>query len=414
MFGTKNSQSLGADFNRVWSAGLITNLADGILKLAAPLLAITLTHDPVLISLLSALSLLPWLFFAIPIGGLVDRVDRGRALVFGNAIRASIAILLSFIIYRNLVTIWILLAAVFFIGICEVLVDTTSQSVTPVLVDRNQLERANSRLQISEVLISQFVGTPLSGFLYAAAISLPFFFSGAGFIIAAFILVIIPFHVSLRPGQESGERRRGSFKEEILFGLKFMYDDKRIFHIVVITTLVGFFYSMSTAIAPLFIVKELGVEPRYLGILFSIQGIGALFGSVLAPRASKKYGRGRALAVNLLLASIPVLLIGLVPNVWYFIPLTIAIGVSISIWNILLMSLYQSLIPQELFGRIHGARRTVVWGLMPLGSVAGGFVATQGLRLPFIVGGMVALIIIAISFKRIIVIGDESAAIVND
>ena len=69
-------KSLGPAFNRMWGASLLTSLADGVLIAAAPLLAVTLTKNPVLISAISALVMLPWLLFAIPIGAIVDRVDR--------------------------------------------------------------------------------------------------------------------------------------------------------------------------------------------------------------------------------------------------------------------------------------------------------------------------------------------------
>ena len=87
------SVPLGHDFSRIWSASLITNLVDGVLRLAAPLLAVSLTEDPILIGALTALGLLPWLFFAIPIGAIVDRVDRRKSLVLGNSLRAVIALL---------------------------------------------------------------------------------------------------------------------------------------------------------------------------------------------------------------------------------------------------------------------------------------------------------------------------------
>ncbi len=282
------SERLGADFNRIWNASLITNLADGVLRLAAPLYAITLTQDPVLISLLSALSLLPWLFFAIPIGAIVDRIDRQKALVIGNVVRSIVATISAYLIFVEQMTIWLLLIGIFFIGLCEVLVDTTSQAVLPQILQSNQLERGNSRLNTSEVIVAQFVGTPLSGILYAVTFSLPFFFSGGGFIVAALIIAIFPFHTSLN------------------------------------------------------------------------------------------------------------------------LPLTIITGATISVWNILLMSCYQSLIPKELFGRIHGARRTIVWGLMPIGSIIGGFIARGGLRLPFLIGGFISIVVVIISFKRVIEIGDES------
>ncbi|MGA0443353.1 MAG: MFS transporter [Candidatus Nanopelagicaceae bacterium] len=405
------SKGLGPDFNRIWSAGLITNLADGVLRLAAPLLAITLTRDPVLISLLSALSLLPWLFFAVPIGAVVDRVDRRKALFLGNIARAAIGLVVSYIVYQDSMTIEILLLATFLWGVCEVLVDTTSQAILPEILKSDQLERGNSRLNTAEVIVAQFVGTPLGGLLYAAAIALPFFLSGVGFAIAALIVSIFPFHASLKPKERAPDAPSPHFFNEIKFGIRYMYEEKRIFHLVVITTLLGFFFSLSNAIAPLFIIEELGVEPRYLGVLLAIQGLGALAGSVLAPRISQKMGRGRALAFNLLIASLPIFIIGFVPNVWYFLPLGVIIGATISVWNILLMSVYQSIIPRELYGRIHGARRTVVWGLMPIGSVLGGFVARGGLRLPYIIGGSISLIVVALSFKRIVQIGQESVAI---
>ncbi len=404
------SKGLGSDFNRIWSAGLITNLADGVLRLAAPLLAITLTRDPVLISLLSALSLLPWLFFAVPIGAIVDRVDRRKALFLGNVSRALIGLVVSYIVYQDAMTIEILLLATFLWGVCEVLVDTTSQAILPEILKSDQLERGNSRLNTAEVIVAQFVGTPLGGFLYAVAIALPFFLSGVGFAIAALIVSIFPFHTSLKPAERGPDAPEPHFLNEIKLGIKYMYEEKRIFHLVVITTLLGFFFSLANAILPLFIIEELGVEPRYLGILFAIQGVGALAGSVLAPRISKKLGRGRALALNLFIASLPVFLIGIVPNVWYFLILSIVIGATISVWNILLMSVYQSIIPRELYGRIHGARRTIVWGLMPIGSVIGGFVAREGLRFPYLIGGLISIIIVLFSFKRIVQIGEESVA----
>ena len=53
----------------------------------------------------------------------------------------------------------------------------------------------------------------------------------------------------------------------------------------------------------------------------------------------------------------------------------------------------------------------MVWGLMPIGSVIGGFIAKGGLRLPFLIGGVIAIVISVISFRRVVHVGDESASI---
>ena len=406
------SVPLGHDFSRIWSASLITNLVDGVLRLAAPLLAVSLTEDPILIGALSALGLLPWLFFAIPIGAIVDRVDRRKALVLGNSLRAVIALFIAFAVSQGFINIWLLLISVFFFGICEVLVDTTSQAVLPQILDKSNYERGNSRLQISEVIVSQFAGAPLSGLLYAVSIALPFFFSTTGFILAGLLILLFPFEraINVRKEGDAGQAKLG-LKGDIKFALNYLYQDKQIFSIVVITTLLGFFYSLSNAIAPLFILKELNVSPALFGVVLAIQGIGALAGSIAAPMVSKYLGRGKALAINVFFASLLVIFIGLSPNAYFFVAVSVLIGFTISVWNILLMSLYQSIIPPELYGRIHGARRTIVWGLMPIGALLGGVIARGGLRLPFLIGGSIATLIAFFSYKHIKRIGDLSAEI---
>ena len=406
------SVPLGHDFSRIWSASLITNLVDGVLRLAAPLLAVSLTEDPILIGALTALGLLPWLFFAIPIGAIVDRVDRRKALVLGNSLRAAIALFIAFAVSQGFINIWLLLISVFFFGICEVLVDTTSQAVLPQILDKSNYERGNSRLQISEVIVSQFAGAPLSGLLYAVSIALPFFFSTTGFILAGLLILLFPFEreINARKEGEVGQAKLG-LKGDIKFALNYLFQDKQIFSIVVITTLLGFFYSLSNAIAPLFILKELKVSPALFGVVLAIQGVGALAGSIAAPMVSKYLGRGKALAINVFFASLLVIFIGLSPNAYFFVAVSVLIGFTISVWNILLMSLYQSLIPPELYGRIHGARRTIVWGLMPIGALLGGVIARGGLRLPFLIGGSIATLIAFFSYKHIKRIGDLSAEI---
>jgi len=403
---------LGHDFSRIWSASLITNLVDGVLRLAAPLLAVSLTDDPILIGAMSALGLLPWLFFAIPIGALVDRVNRGKALVLGNGLRAVIALFIAFAVSQGFINIWLLLLAVFLFGICEVLVDTTSQAMLPQILDKSNYERGNSRLQISEVIVAQFAGAPLSGLLYAVSIALPFYFSTSGFVVAALLILILPFKREINVGKRGDQKEEKlGLKGDIKFALNYLYQDKQIFSIVVITTSLGFFYSLSNSIAPLFILKELNVSPALFGVVLAIQGVGALAGSIAAPMASKLLGRGRALALNIFLASFLVILIGISPNAYLFTAVSVVIGFTISVWNILLMSLYQSLIPPELYGRIHGARRTIVWGLMPIGALLGGVIARGGLRLPFIIGGAIATLISILSYTHIKRIGNLSAQV---
>jgi MFS family permease len=390
----------------MWGASLASNLADGLLRTAAPLLAVSLTKDPVLISLMSALVMLPWLFFAIPIGGIVDRFDRRYLLAGSNAIRFIIAALLSLSISTDRITIYWLFLAAFLIGICEVVADTTAQSLIPQILEKERFEKGNSRLQISETIVQGFIGAPVSGFLYAAAIYLPFVFNSLGFAIAAVLALAIPIQF-LQDLRE--DREKNSFINDVKFGMRFLYQHKLLWRLVITTTSIGFFSSLASATSVLFVIDELHVKPAYFGLIMAAGGVGAILGGIAATHTSRRFGRGKALAANIFIGAFSSVLIGIVPNVYWLIAIDLLIGFSISQWNILLMSLYQSLIPNHLYGRIHGTRRTLVWGLMPIGSFIGGYVAKFGLRVPFLVGGTIATLIAMTALKFLIEIGDHSA-----
>ena len=98
-------------------------------------------------------------------------------------------------------------------------------------------------------------------------------------------------------------------------------------------------------------------------------------------------------------SSFNLLVQGFSPNIYFFVLFSAFSAFTISQWNILLMSTYQSIIPNEIYGRIHGTRRTLVWGMMPIGSVLGGVLASYGLRTPLYVGGLIATLIAISSIK---------------
>jgi len=390
---------MGPAFNRLWAGSIISNLSDGVLIAAAPLLAITLTDSTVLISIIGAMVMLPWLLFAMPIGVMVDRVDRRFILAGSNAIRSAVVGVMALGIATGQVTIYWLIISAFVIGVCEVATDTTAQSLIPQILDEEHYEKGNSRLQISETVIQGFIGSPLSGFLYAIAIWLPFFINSIGYAVATLLAISIPIQYLQDVRTENKKEGQPHFIEDIKFGIKYLYNHKVLRRLVVTTASIGVCYSAATATTVLFIIKELGLAPRYFGVILTIQGLGALFGAIVAPRASNKFGRSIMMTLGITASSVLILIQGFSPNIYVFVLLATLGGFAISQWNILLMATYQTIIPNELYGRIHGTRRTLVWGLMPIGSLLGGVLAHFSLRLPMYVGGVIASVIALSSIK---------------
>ena len=380
-------------FNRMWASSIISNLADGVMLAAVPLLAISLTDSPVLISLIGAMVMLPWLLFAIPIGAIVDRVDRRYIFAGANASRSVVVGVLALLIALDHVTIFWLLAAAFIIGVCEVAADTTAQSLIPQILEEKDFEKGNSRLQISETVIQGFIGAPISGFIYAAAIYLPFFINSLGFAISALLALTIPVKYLQDIRQEGEEKTERRFVADMKFGIAYLFNQKVLRRLVVTTATIGLCYAMGSATMVLFIIKELGLQERFFGVILAIEGVGAILGALVASRTSSKFGRSKVMTFAIIASSAVLLIQGFSPNIYIFVALATFGGFVISQWNILLMATYQTVIPKELYGRIHGTRRTLVWGAMPLGSLLGGVLANFSLRLPLYVGGALACVV---------------------
>lgn len=397
---SKTVEGLGSTFNRLWSASIASNFADGILKTAAPLLAATLTQDPFLISMMAALVMLPWLFFAIPVGVMVDRIDRRLALAVANSSRFLIASAVAVAVATDSITIWWLFIAAFLIGIAEVVYDTTTQSMIPQIVPKAKMDRANSRIQSAEILVSEFIGAPASGVLYALAIVIPFIANAAGLFVAILLVLMIPksFNASARAEQSSPAEEK-NFWNELKFGVRYLLDSYELRNLVIQTTVVAAAFALSQATMVLYLLQVQEVPLAGFGFVVASIGAGALLGSIFAPRLAAKFGSGIVLASVNVAAGLAMTALYFASSIWVAMPVFVLAGVTTGTWNVLLMSLYHRLIPNHLFGRIHGTRRTLVWGMMPIGSLIGGLIASVDLRLPYLVGGLIATTMALVYFR---------------
>ena len=397
---SEEQTTLGVTFNKIWSAAMFSKFADGLFGAAIPLLAASLTRDPVLIAIQANLFLLPWLLFAIPIGALVDRLNRRAAMLMVQTSRVLIGAALAWLIVSGQMNLGWLATLTFIFGISEVVYDTATQSTIPSLLPEKQLEKGNSRLQIADTVMQGFVGVPLGGFIFATAAFIPFLGVSACYLIAVFLVLSIA-RDALQSKQEIKSTERPKLSHEIREGLVYLWTHKVLFRLVLTTGLIGFCYAMGSATQVLFILDYLKVPESNYGWVLVPLGVGALIGAVTTSRFSSLVGRSKALAITLPASSFTLLAGGLSPNVYWFMVVCLLQGLFMAYWNILLMSTYHTMIPNEIFGRIHGARRTIVWGLMPIGGLIGGLLAKINLTVPIITGGVIATLF-ALSAYRFI------------
>jgi MFS family permease len=395
---------LGRDFTKLWSASVASNLADGLGRTAIPLIATTLTTDPVLISGISALAFVPWLLFGVLSGVIVDRVDRRWAMAIANGLRVLAAVGIALLITTGTITIWWLYAAVLIFGLAETVYDNATIAIVPSVVPKGGLERANSRMQAADGVVQNFVATPIAGVLFAAAIVLPVWSTAAGYFIAGALALLLP--VSAARAFKAAGPAQGA-GADVREAVGFLLHHRFLRNLIITTSLAAFMLTLAQATSILFFLQTLDVPVVAFGFVTAGIGVGAVLGSMLASVFVEKFGRGWVMFGGMLVCGVTLGLTGLAPNVWVGVVLYALSAFGVSSWNVAYGAMRQELIPGPLLGRTIGVIRTITWGLFPVAAVLGGFISRIDLRLPFIVGGAVSVVIVLFAARLLLSASDQ-------
>jgi MFS family permease len=381
--GPTTSGRLGTSFWRLFASSSTSNLSDGILQAALPLLAATLTRDPVLVSALASLAFLPWLLFAIPAGTLVDRVNRRTAMALSNALRGVVLAVLAGSVLTGHASLPLLYGTAFVLGCAETVYDSAARAILPQVVARGHLERGNSLLSASESVGNIFLGAPVGAWLFAVAVSLPLWTNAAAYVVAAVLALSVA-------GRFAPDRSAAtSMRHETIEGLRWLGRHELLRSLLVTTAFATVLHSLVSGILVLYALQDLGLSERGFGLMLAAAGVGAVTGSVLSPRVTRVLGRTHALGATGVVSALALLAMAVWPH-----PVagTLAFAVSagaISMFNVQVISVRQVLIPGHLFGRVQGAYRTALWGGIPAGTLGGGALGSWlGLPAVFAIAGV--------------------------
>ncbi|MGA1331555.1 MAG: MFS transporter [Ilumatobacteraceae bacterium] len=389
-----STPSLPASYWRHLGASAISNLGDGMVAAAGPLLALSLTDDVRLISLVSFATMLPWLVLSLPLGVVIDRVERRRLLVIASLARGALYAAVAILVVTEQISIWFLIALMGLIASFEVVFDMAAQAFLPSLVEPEQLERANGRLYSVEVITNSFLGLPVGALLFAASMFLPFGLHALALIMAASLIATLKPRTPHLPQSD----RRNSLASDIAFGLKWLARHELLRLLAVLLGIVNMAHMFAASVYAKFARDELDVGTRGFGLLLGASACGAIVGGLIGDRVAKRLGYAAALVTSYAMFAVLDLLPGLFPNVAVVVLAGTLMSVFGTTWNVLTVSLRQRLIPPDLFGRVNSVYRFIGTGSTAIGAVIGGQIAFRyGLRATYIVSGCLLLVVLALS-----------------
>lgn len=375
-------QRLPVAYWRLWWAAGIDSVGDGAFSAAVPLLAVTVTRDPRLISLVAAATYVPWLLLSFPAGALVDRRDRVGLMWRAQAMQGAIVALLAVLVAFGWVSIAVLVVAALGLGAGEVVFGNAALAMLPDLVSKPLLHKANGNQQTIVTLGMQFVGPPVGSLLFSVAAALPFGLDAVSFAGSSVLLAGLPRADRPTDGHPP-------MWQAIMEGLRWLLHHRLLRTMAIVLGVNTFAFQLAYSTLVLLVTQTLHLTAGAYGVLLGAAAIGSVLGGLVNARVVGWLGTRRSLIVVLIANSVLFLAIGWSPNVIVLGALLAGLGFATTLWNNASVSLRQHIVPSALLGRVNSVYRMLGWGLMPLGAVAGGLVAhTFGLRAPFPVAGV--------------------------
>ncbi|MFI6598483.1 MFS transporter [Nonomuraea sp. NPDC050536] len=386
-----------------------SNLADGVLKVGAPLLAVSMTRSPAEVSLIGTATTLPWLLLALPAGAVADRMDRRRVMAVANLLRAGVLLGIATVLLLGVRNLWVLSVAVLLAGVAEVFADTCAQAVLPMTVPRERIAWANGRVVGTQTVGNDFLGAPLAGLLVGA---LPAAILGApALLYGAAALLLSGMRGAYRPARPPAPetaREAGGGKpdwmREIGEAMRFLWGHRFLRVLAVSAGMLNLANAAYFAVFVLWAVGDgsaIGIPSSRYGLMMTALAAGALVGSLVSARVTVLLGEGRTLVVawlaDVLLLLVPVI----APVEWALYPTAVLLGVFGAAANVLVISTRQRLIPDALLGRVNSVYRLIGMGGMPLGAALGGLVGELGLQIVFYGAVGVGLIAVGLVWRAL-------------
>lgn len=373
------SRSLWRDGNflTMWSGQALAQLGSQVTELAIPVLAVLLLQASELeLGLLNAAGVAAFLVVGLPAGAWIDRMRKRHVMIWADAVRALALAALPLLWWLGALEMWHLYAVALVVGVATVFFDVSYQSIIPSLVRSEQIAEANGKLEATRELAN--IAGPAAGGWLVAALSAPFaILATVGTYVASFVALLLT-----RDDEEPrAADDRGPILREIGEGLRWVFGNPLLLRIVGTTASSNLFATVSFTLLPLFLLRELGLSPEAMGVIFSLGAIGGLAGAIATPHVVRRIGEARAIPASAIAFSAIACLLPLaatVPSIAFGLLVVqgFVSSFTVLVYNITQVTFRQRITPRRLLGRMNASVRFCVWGVMPIGALLAGALGT--------------------------------------
>ena len=377
----RRSLAFHRNFRQLWIGDALGQFGAQLAMLALPIYAVSTLHATAWqMGALTAAETAAFLLIGLPAGAWVDRMRKRRTLIVADLVRAMVLGVVVVTALSGHSSMALLYAAALTMSAATVFFDISHQSYVPGLVGLEHVVEGNSKLQATQSVAA--VVAPAVGGALLRVISAPALIAGTvlTYLTSAAAVGRIT-HEETLPARAD----RRPLRTEIAEGVRFVIHQPLLRRIVACTSIGNFAGAASNALMVIYALRVLELDAATLGLVYSVSSVGGILGAVLADRVARWVGEGRAIALSAL-AWVPALALTplAAPLARVGIPAaaTLIVGGGVAtfliiVYNVAQVSFRQRLCPPALLGRMNASVRFIVWGVMPIGGLLGGFLGTH-------------------------------------
>lgn len=384
---------LGTGFRWLLASSWTTNVGDGIALAAGPLLVASQTDEPFLVALAALAVWAPPLLFGLYAGALTDRLDRRRIVLVTNLVRVAVLAVLTTCLVADVQSIALVLVTLFALGTAEMFADNAAGTLVPMLVARDDLAVANSRLQTGLITLNQLAGPPIGAALFAAGTAWPF---AAEAVLVALGAVLISRLVLPPHARDPAERTH--VRQDIAEGFRWVRHHAAVRTLVLTIFTFNITFGAAWSVLVLYATEHLGLGAVGFGLVATVGAAGGLAGVLSYGWITRHVSLGDLMRVGLVVETLTHLGLALTSTPWVALAIFFVFGAHAFVWGTTSITVRQRAVPTALQGRVGSVNLVGTYGGLVVGSGIGGLLAQHwGVTAPFwfaFVGSAVFVVLI--------------------
>ncbi|MBN1961936.1 MAG: MFS transporter [Deltaproteobacteria bacterium] len=357
---------------RYWFIGQVISILGTFMQITAQgFLIYQLTRSPAYLGYVAFVAGVPAWFFNLYGGVVADRIPQRLLLLTTQSIMMLLAFILAALTYCEIVQPWHILVLAFCLGIANSFDAPARHAFVAELVPRVDLGNAIA-LNSTIFNIGTTVGPSIAGMLYVwFGPAWCFFINGLSFVAVLVALAIMRLSSKIKIISTASARR------EIILGLLFVWRHRVIRTLILGIMAISFFGFAIITLMPAWATEVLHGDARTNGWLLTARGLGSLIGALMIAAYGRQVHRGRHLSMVIFILPIAQLVFSAAHILSISLIFLLLTGWSVMIFMNMTNTVIQMNVADELRGRVLSIYTLSFFGMMPIGGLVVGALATH-------------------------------------